>query len=156
MAEAVYVDRNGLAFADHYGRWKHGEFFPPNRVNDPSVPASYHWTWDHSQVSGMAFGHGAVILEAHHLVGGTQGRSDERCNLIMLTREEHEAVKTHRLTMGTLLWCKWRTDRANTDWERLAVLMRKFLPELEPDPRIVSLYRYNRSVRPRDQRPWIE
>lgn len=71
-------------------------------------------------------------LEAHHIAGGAQ-RSDEYCNIAMLNSSCHKEVKTKKLPQGRILYLKWKHDRANTDWVRLTLLGRRFLPPLVLD-----------------------
>jgi len=94
-------------------------------------------------------GSGLDRLELHHVIGGTKGRSDERTNLIMLCRDCHEQVATAGL--GAILGMKWSIDRQGTDWVRLAVLRRSFLPDLIIDERRVAEVR-RKSLTPRGKR----
>jgi 5-methylcytosine-specific restriction endonuclease McrA len=71
--------------------------------------------------------------DLHHLVGGTKGRSDERCNLMPLCRECHDKANTKELPLGRLMWLLWVHDRWGTDWVRLALLKRSHLPDLITD-----------------------
>jgi 5-methylcytosine-specific restriction endonuclease McrA len=70
-------------------------------------------------------------LQLHHIFGGTPGRSDERTNIITLCWKcHHVKLNTPSLQLGHILFCKWRSDQEHTSWTRLAILGRRFLPEL--------------------------
>ena len=139
-----FVDGDGVSFAE-YRRLlpaRSADFPSPNRVKSPGTVAAYRAEFPYCQVSG-ASGRG-VILECHHIIGGTRGRSDERTNLIMLRRELHGCANSRALPKGLILWAKWRADRLGTRWARLAILNNAFLPDLVVDPDVEAEYLSNR------------
>lgn len=144
----LYTDGKGIAF-NHYREHlpTRAADFPRRRaIRDRDVMSSFHQAWDFCFVTGVKRGAFGVKLEAHHLFSGTAGRSDETCNLIMLDHKIHEQVKTAKVPLGLLLWCKWRLDRDNMDWIRMAVLRGSFLPDLINDPRVLSMWRKNQGI----------
>jgi hypothetical protein len=72
----------------------------------------------------------------HHIIGGA-GRSDEETNLLRLGGPFecgcHDESWSVMLPLS--LWAKWKTDRENLDWARLAVLLGHHLPEPKPPGR---------------------
>lgn len=81
-------------------------------------------------------------LEIHHLV--KLGRSDERCNLLMLCNECHRLAEGERirvagellptLTLGMCLWLKLESDPEHFDLARLTKLRHWNMPPLEMLP----------------------
>jgi len=138
----AFTDRHDIAFGDYRKHLpaKARDFPPPERIKSHAVMRQFHFLWDHCQVCGRGSRRLGVKLEAHHIIGGQQGRSDELCNLLMLCDDHHRDVKTRKLPQGLLIWCKWRTDRFNTDWVRLAILSRRFLPDLIIDRELAASY----------------
>ena len=67
-------------------------------------------------------------LDPHHIVGGSAGRSDERCNLMSLCRGCHTAIQSDSSLLPRLLRQKWKHDRTNTDWRRLCELRGSLFP----------------------------
>ena len=137
MNELELVDSCGIAFCDYHKHLpKLARDFPlPHRVKDRKVLGEYRLRFDACQVCGATrrmWGGEPVWLEIHHIIGGTQGRSDEPTNLILLCKREHVQVKTTALPQSRILYCKWLTDRENVSWVRLAILARKHLPTPEP------------------------
>lgn len=147
----MYEDRHGIAFAAyrHHLPGPVSAWEQVRRVRDPYVIAAIHYQWQRCQVCG-ADRHERVKLEAHHIIGGTKGRSDERTNLIMLcaggAKTCHERVNTAELPLATILWALWRTNRLAVDWVRLALLRRRHLPDLLPNPRFQALYNVRAGV----------
>lgn len=66
-----------------------------------------------------------VALDAHHIVGGSAGRSDEKCNLMSLCRECHSRLQSDSSKQPKMLGQKWKHDRWNCDWRRLCELAGK-------------------------------
>lgn len=129
MAEA-YLDKHGVAFADYRKLLpkRSCDFPPANVVRDGWAIKDYHATWKTCQLCGANAAE--RIMELHHIVGAS-GRSDERANLILLCREHHAEYGPHSdANFGTILWAKHHSDPHNTDWIRLAILARRFLPDL--------------------------
>ena len=94
--------------------------------------ARYRELWDHCQVCQETYNSLSVVLECHHIIGGTKGRSDELTNLICLCRSCHQRLGPHsEENLGTILFWKWATDRGTLSWVRLAILHRRFLPDLQ-------------------------
>ena len=133
MGLGVFADSGGVPF-DRYREMlpaRAADFPPPCRITDPEVVLAYREQWTKCQVCGA---HGRVILECHHIIGGTKGRSDEVGNLIVLDRRCHERLGPHsEENLGTILFWKWATDRGTLSWVRLAILHRRFLPDLVVD-----------------------
>lgn len=136
--ETYYVDCTGLSFAEAMASLPKSvhDWPPPERVKDRVLLQRMH---EESQRCGVC-GYKPVVwswlapVELHHIVGGTQGRSDERTNLIPLCRRCHDNANTDALPFARILYHKWRTDPEHTDWRRLAILKRQFLPEPEGPP----------------------
>lgn len=61
-------------------------------------------------------------FELHHLARGSRGRSDERCNLIMVCRNCHERICS--VPLIEVLAAKHKHDPDGCDWKRLAILIR--------------------------------
>lgn len=144
----TFVDGRGVAFVDYRSKL-------PARVRDwpfPDRPRCDEWLQtfvlrqDRCQVCGRRGGtHG---LHIHHIMAGTVGRSDEQTNLIRLCSDGpdqgcHAESHGGNLPLGLILWAKWRTDAAETDWVALALLHGRFLPELIVDRVTLELYRRN-------------
>jgi len=148
-----YTDGRGLDFG------KCRELLPtrasdfPKRhiVKDREALAAFHLAWNHCMVCGRTR---PVVwtLEAHHMIGGANGRSDEATVLLMLCGPSVNSDTCHArahggdLELGQLLWVKWARDRAAVDWVRLSILYGRFLPDLQPDEAMAEIYRRNRSV----------
>lgn len=69
-------------------------------------------------------------IDIHHLAESSRGRSDELCLLTSLCRSCHEIAGTKKLPLGRLIYLKWKNDRANTDYVRLCLALRTYLPDL--------------------------
>jgi len=130
----LYIDGTGSSFTDAMRNLPKSvhDWPPPERVKDHILLQRMHeerrqcgvcsykpmaWSW--------------LAVELHHIVGGSKGRSDERTNLIPLCRRCHDNANTDTLPLARILFCKWRIDPEHTDWRRLAILKRQFLPEPE-------------------------
>ena len=125
-----FLDRDGIAFADyrkHLPASSH-DFGKIKTIKDSEVLAWFHRTFHVCFACGRK--RREIKLEAHHIFGGSKGRSDEATNLAMLCFPCHENVNTRLLPIGMVLWRKWVHDRENTSWPRLALLRRSFLPSL--------------------------
>jgi hypothetical protein len=72
----------------------------------------------------------APRAEVHHIIGGA-GRSDEWCNFLSVCRRCHGQI-VGRAGLAKVLFAKWSDDPLATDWVRLAILYRQFLPRPEP------------------------
>jgi len=140
----AFIDGQGVPFSRYRELLpKRARDFPkPERVKDDQVIMAYRWRWTHCQVCGQGQRDG-VILDVHHIIGGTKGRSDEKTNLISLDRDCHDKANTLELPKGLILWCKWRTDRRSVSWVRLAILHRQFLPDLIIDTEQQQKYEQN-------------
>ena len=137
MSEPKLLDALGVPFAGYHKLLpKRAADFPlPHRVKDRQVLREYRLRSDACQVCGATrqlWGGEPVWLELHHIIGGTQGRSDEPTNLLLLCRQCHLQVKTSALPQSRILYRKWATDQAHIWWVRLAILARKHLPTPEP------------------------
>ena len=145
----TYIDGNGVAFADHRLHLPKlaKDFWPPCHQRIPRVLEEFHATWDHCFACGRPRKH-VRRLEAHHIIGGIKGRSDEPCNLMMLCEDWehscHRQANSVLLPKGVLLWRKWSVDPENTDWVRLAILHRQFLPDIEYVQEIAMTYNQHR------------
>lgn len=132
----TYVDCTGLSFAEALVSLPKSvhDWPQPERVKDRILLDTMYMEAHRCAACGYiarpwptALG----LLQLHHIVGGTQGRSDERTNLIPLCRRCHVNANTDALPLARILYHKWRTDPEHTDWRRLAILKRQFLPEPE-------------------------
>jgi len=140
----TFLDKHGIAFADHRALLPERSADFPKRgiVKDREALEEIGWVFSRCQAcgrKGRAFG-----LHRHHIIGGV-GRSHERTNLIVLCSEGpdhgcHAEAHGGNLSLANILWIKWRDDRAEIDWVRLAILRGCHLPEPEkpeqssPDP----------------------
>ncbi len=97
------------------------------RVKDPAICRAMH-EWFRG-----CWNCGWSRVEAHHIAGGTKGRSDEFCNIAMLCGACHPKANTAELPMGRILYLKWKFDKPHTDWVRLSLLANRFLPDLITD-----------------------
>ena len=127
------VDGCGVPFSkyrEHLPKSCH-DFPDPERVKEPKLLERLHREWRYCMGCWrrrLASGR----LELHHIVGGTKGRSDEACNLMMLCSDRcHPNVNTEAMPLGLLLVLRWYAERETTDWVRLAILRRSFLPDLD-------------------------
>lgn len=123
------IDGRGVPFAVYP---KHlptlaSDFPKMGVVHDLPAMKSYRWSHSHCQCCGRDLTRDGVKAELHHIIGGA-GRSDEPCNLIMLCDGYHGCHGKVHGQLSAVLYAKWKTDRANTDWVRLAILYGKFLP----------------------------
>lgn len=125
-----YADKNGVLVDDLpriLPRPSDTHLWPPaNIVRDLEIVIAYRGEHQHCQLCGAAF-QWDVRKELHHIIGGA-GRSDERCNLIVLCNGYHGCHGEVHGNLPLILWAKWLTNKEDTDWVRLAVLARKFLP----------------------------
>lgn len=134
-----YRDCHGIAFDEvrgymekHFGL-KCSDWPTIKRIDDPLVLQHMH-SWFDSEA--ICWGCGKVIigvyppLEAHHIEGGTKGRSDEFCNLAMICSNCHVDVHASTIPKGKVLFLKWSQDRQHTDWIRMTLLRGHYLPEL--------------------------
>lgn len=69
-------------------------------------------------------------VEAHHLCAGSAGKSDELTAIAILCPVCHGQRRETILPLGRILFLKWKFDRQHLDWVRVALLLRKFLPDL--------------------------
>ena len=149
----LYLDGDGVAFGQYRELLpaRAADFPNPHRVKAPDVLEAFCRRWDHCMVCGKG---GAKIwrLELHHLCHGTVGRCDSATNLIRLcgpsvnTGTCHSDAHGGVLRLGTILWVKWRLDAASVSWVRLALLLGRFLPDLEPDDELEALYWRNQAA----------
>jgi hypothetical protein len=124
----LFVDGKGVSYHQYRRHLpaRARDFPDPERVDDPERTMRYREQMGRCQITGDRAG----PIDVHHIIGGTKGRSDEWTNLILLRRDWHEKANTNELSLGVILWLKWSTDREHTDWVRLAILRRAFLPTL--------------------------
>lgn len=132
-----YADCHGIPF-DEYRLWlpeKVSDWLQVQRVDDGCVcfamHLDYQYCWACEAINGGVTDFNPI--EAHHIVGGTKGRSDEFCNVAMLCRYCHKIANTDSLPFGRILFLKWKHDRQHCDWVRLALLRRQHLPDLITD-----------------------
>ncbi len=92
-----------------------------------------HRTWARSGWRG---------LSVHHIIHGSNGRSDEPCNMLLVCGRCHDMIHDGQyrdevtkellsaITLAMVLWIKSQT----TEWdgERLTALYHRRLPECEP------------------------
>lgn len=130
--DPALIDGRSVPFAEYRSQLpKRAADFPrANIVRCPRTVQSYRFNWLKCQICGLPLTtrHGDV----HHIVGGA-GRSDEACNLLRLCNSFsgcHD--ESWSVMLPQALWAKWRTNRENLDWVRLAVLLGHFLPEPKP------------------------
>ena len=87
---------------------------------------------------------GKYMLQVHHILGGPN-RKNVRCNLTILCTICHLAyhsggpvwwfgAKRPPLRLGHILCVKWLMDPIGTDWEQLAEIRQRALPEDLPLP----------------------
>ena len=128
-----YRDHDGVPFAEYRTLLPASshDFGKIKIIKDREVLEWFHRTFHVCFVCGRK--RREIKLEAHHIFGGSKGRSDEATNLAMLCYPCHENVNTRYLPLGMLLWRKWLHDKENTSWPRMALLRRSFLPELIDD-----------------------
>jgi len=124
------IDGNSVAFADYRDHLpaRAADFPPREIVRRLSALKSYGWQHDLCQWCGRDLSEYGVKAELHHIIGGG-GRSDEPCNLIMLCNGYHGCHGKVHGNLSGIMYAKWKTDRSNTDWVRLAILYGAFLPE---------------------------
>jgi hypothetical protein len=91
------------------------------RVHDPAIVKHYRQRsrCDLCRDRGTYFN----PIEAHHLTGGSRGRSDEACNLTSLCRRCHKAIQSLRGEFSRVWRAKWQHDPTGTDWVRLVLLL---------------------------------
>jgi len=101
---------------------------------------------------------GWLGFDKHHLVHGSNGRSDEPCNLLLLCNDHHRhyhfggvfdpitGVRLPDLTFAMLLSCK--AESSEWDAKRLAELYHRRLPDLERLPQyyLEARKRWRRSI----------
>ena len=131
MSQEKFVDALGIPF-DEYR-----EHLQKNAGDFPKMQGNFkQWTelagWYHENypfcfVCGMD--PKRAVLECHHIEGGPS-RTHEACNAMVLCLKHHDQVNTNQLPKGHLLWRKWIVDQPNTDWVRMAIIRRRFLPDL--------------------------
>lgn len=136
VRESELRDVNGIRLIDHR-EFIHWSAFsePYKNVKDSTFMSIYHQEHRSCHCCGAYEGHqdedGFIVrCEVHHMIGGS-GRSDERCNLIMLCQSCHG---TNRVTGGPIplalaVWLKWRATPLECDWVQLARLNRAYLPD---------------------------
>jgi hypothetical protein len=141
-----YRDGNGLAFADARKLLpKRASDFPKvGIVKDMAVLEAIGNAWPWCMICGRQ-PPDVWQLHRHHIMHGS-GRSDELTNLIICCSDGpdqgcHSEAHGGVLRLGVILWAKWRLDRKNVDWLRLAILYGRFLPDLLPDAEIAERYR---------------
>ena len=146
------VDGQGVSFdeyRDHLPKSSH-DFPRAGIVRDKRLfapmSAWYHETFPFCFLCGRPHGYG-TNLQCHHLIGGP-ARSHEKCNLVILDRRCHE--ESHGGGLARILWWKWKIDRENTDWGRLAVIRGRFLPDMIAPNSEETLHWVTRSGRPLD------
>lgn len=138
----AFADKNGIDFADHR---KHlpasvHDFEPANVIKDKFALQDFASRWDFCWLCGRPAKDGQRLgLAIHHIEAGRKGRSDELTNLASLCEFPyrdtcHAKVKGAEFPQGSMLWLKWHHDPFETDWVRLAILRRSFLPDLIPVP----------------------
>lgn len=142
MALKLYVDGNGIAAVDHRLLLPaRASDFPKRRVvKDPSILAAVAIDWDRCMVCGWSprsQWRPGWRLHTHHIAHGSCGRSDERTNLARLCSAGpdqgcHAESHGGDISIGHLLWCRWKAEPSTVDWVRLAILFGHFLPDLEP------------------------
>jgi 5-methylcytosine-specific restriction endonuclease McrA len=131
-----YADSRGIRFDEYHFHLpaKVSDWQTVVRVDDARICSDMHewfkgcWAccWDDRDYAATT----DYELQAHHITGGTKGRSDEYSNIAMLCMDCHGDANTNGLPMGRILFLKWKFDRQHTDWVRLALLARRFLPGL--------------------------
>jgi len=133
-----YKDGDGVSFADHRALLpeRAADFPAAGIVRDGEALELIGWRFPRCQVCGERGGN------RHHIIGGA-GRSDEATNLIVLCGSGnasgcHAEAHGGELTLARILWYKWRQDRANLSWVRLAILRRGHLPRPEPPRKEVA------------------
>ena len=78
-------------------------------------------------------------LQVHHIIHGSNGRSDEPCNFLLVCGICHgmihddqycdsHGVLLPKITLGNVLWVKSHCDDGTWDEERLEVLYHRALP----------------------------
>jgi hypothetical protein len=140
-----YPDAHGILFAEHH-LWlpaKVSDWPQVWRVDDPVVCQTMHKMFQFCWACGNFYKYDCDRgyynrREIHHITGGIKGRSDEMCNVSVLCTECHKNANTAKLPIGRILFLKWREDRQHCDWVRLALLARRFLPDLITDVKAVS------------------
>lgn len=128
-----FRDSTGLAFSDvraymerHYGS-RVSDWPSAKAVIDDSVERLMH-EWFPRQC--WVCGNGLAGVQAHHLVGGSRGRSDEFTNIVLLCRPCHEQAHGGKLAFGRLIYLKWLNDPQHLNYGRLSLLKRAYLPDL--------------------------
>lgn len=125
-------DKHGLSFAEHRRKLpERASDFPRIQQHRHSTTVlDYRYSWVVCQVCGLPL----TIRQGdtHHIIGGA-GRSDEKTNLLRLCNSFsgcHD--ESWSVMLPWALWAKWKTDRKNLSWVRLAQLYGSFLPEPKP------------------------
>lgn len=128
-----YADASGVCFDEHR------DLLPPRvsdwpqirRVTNPRVCELFH------RMHRVCWNCGTTAdVQAHHFASGfTRGKSDELTLLWALCGDFgngcHGKVGTPELSHGKLLRLKWENDRECLLWLRIALVWRRFLPDLE-------------------------
>jgi len=130
----TFTDAHGVPFAryrNHLPSCSHD--FPPlggefNGRRWSELAGWYHEHFPFCFVCGL-HRPSPVVIECHHIEGGSN-RTHEACNVLNLCLKHHDQANTEAMPKGHLLWRKWVVDPANTDWVRLAIIRRRFLPDL--------------------------
>lgn len=100
------------------------------RVTNPEVCRVMHQRFDEYKV-GPCWQCGEFgPVQAHHLGAGSAGRSDEFTAIVVLCSRCHGQEKESIVPLGRLIYIKWKFDKANLDWVRLALLVGRFLDPL--------------------------
>lgn len=136
----AYRDRRGIAFADRHlllpARVDMWPKYPPRvKKDEAGLQHDFHGEFGRwaCWLCGIGpewspSGEQLIVLQLHHLAGGSRGRSHERELFTMLDARCHANIT--KADLGKLLWCKWKFDREWTDWEWLAVRHGHHLPAL--------------------------
>jgi 5-methylcytosine-specific restriction endonuclease McrA len=119
-------DGQGLAFADYRRKLpERAADFPRAPIRrDDLMRTMCRFDWDHCQMCACKL-RKTASGDVHHIIGGA-GRSDEETNLLRLCRDCHD--ESWSVMLPQALYVKWKTDRENLSWVRLALLYGKFLP----------------------------
>jgi predicted restriction endonuclease len=115
-------------------------------INSPSARAAWLLAGDHHDRCAVCWREfnphvweGGLYV--HHLIRGSNSRSDEPANLLLLCRRHHECChdgqyrdEAGEIVPGISLGAQLQLKSESNEWnpERLAKLYHKRLPELEP------------------------
>jgi hypothetical protein len=132
---AQMLDTNGISFAEYRSLLPDRIFeFPKprvkkNRIVLAAVGREGLFCCNCREPNGRGL---EARLQLHHLVGGSNGRSDERTNLMHLCGRDacHPSANTKALPFARLLFLKWYYYPDEVDWVRLAILRHQFHPDL--------------------------